>query len=136
MFKSHINAPRSELQIGSLLVCLPCDHEGGQLVVRHQGHAMTFDWSGPSEDIQWAVFYSDCEHEVLEVTAGHRITLTYNLYGRRGFSNIAGCSETLDPMQLLVFTEVKEALAKPDFMPEGKLMSILSCATYLNNIRR
>ena len=42
---------------------------------------MIHDWGkeNPST-IEWVAFYSDCEHEVFEVTKGHRITLTYNLY--------------------------------------------------------
>lgn len=33
-FKPHVDTPRSETQFASLVVCLPCAHEGGQLVVR------------------------------------------------------------------------------------------------------
>jgi hypothetical protein len=88
--------------------------------VRHQGKQMTFDWSGTSPDIKWAAFYSDCKHEVLEVTSGHRITLTYNLYMRRGLGEMAGHSDILDAHQLPMYNEVKNALAKLDFMTEGK----------------
>jgi hypothetical protein len=88
--------------------------------VRHQGQAMTFDWSGSSRDIKWAAFYSDCEHEVLEITSGHRITLTYNLYMRRGLGEMAGHSETLDPHQLPMYKEVKNTLARSEFMADGK----------------
>lgn len=60
--------------------------------MRHQGRTLTFDWSaadgGDSDSqapsIHWAAFYSDCEHEIFEVTEGHRLTLTYNLYSVRG----------------------------------------------------
>jgi len=38
------------------------------------------DWSKNDSCVSWAAFYSDVEHEVLEVANGHRITLTYNLY--------------------------------------------------------
>ncbi|KAI4950199.1 hypothetical protein J4E91_004855 [Alternaria rosae] len=96
LFKPHIDTPRSEKQFGSLVVCLPCAHEGGQLVVRHKGHTTMFDWSGDVNATQWAAFYSDCKHEFLEVTAGHRITLTYNLFVRRGFGELAGHAEVLD----------------------------------------
>lgn len=41
---------------------------------------MTFDWGKSTQNIQFAAFYSDVEHEVLEVQSGHRVTLTYNLY--------------------------------------------------------
>tara|TARA_R110002003_G_scaffold3_22_gene134 strand:- start:26993 stop:27403 length:411 start_codon:yes stop_codon:yes gene_type:complete len=118
-FKPHVDTPRSEFQFASLVVCLPSGHEGGQLVVRYQGHATTFDWSGSIESIQWAAFYSDCEHEVLEVTSGYRITLTYNLFVRRGLGELAGCNEMLNAKQLPLFKAVKEALAKEEFMTEG-----------------
>jgi hypothetical protein len=100
--------------------------------VRHEGHTTTFDWSGPSKDVKWAAFYSDCEHEVHEVTAGHRITLTYNLYMRRGLGEIAGRNDTLDAQQLPAYNGVKDALANPEFMPKGKLVSqcmlfVLTC---------
>jgi hypothetical protein len=74
---------------------------------------------GYTKDIQWAAFYSDCEHEVLEVTSGHRITLTYNLYVRRGLGELVGQGNTLDFQQLALYQEVKVALRNPLFMPEG-----------------
>jgi hypothetical protein len=80
---------------------------------------MTFDWSGPSKNIKWAAFYSDCEHEVLEVTSGHRMTLTYNLYVRRTMSKFSELSQRLDVQDLPVYQEVLNALAKPDFMADG-----------------
>lgn len=50
-------------------------------MLRHNGRSITFDWSGPAADnLQWAAFYSDCEHEVMPLVPGHRITLTYHLY--------------------------------------------------------
>jgi hypothetical protein len=101
-------------------VCLPCDHDGGQLIVRHQDQATTFDWSGPNKDIKWAAFYSDCEHEVLEVTSGHRINLTYNLYMRRSLDDSSELSKALDVQQLPVYSDVKNALAQSEFMAEGK----------------
>ena len=55
---------------------------GGQLRVAHKGRERVYldgRWSDLST-IKWVAFYSDCEHEVLPVTAGHRITLTYQLY--------------------------------------------------------
>lgn len=54
---------------------------GGALAIRHSGQDVLFDWSSEqTKSIQWAAFFSDCEHEVLEVTDGHRVTLAYNLY--------------------------------------------------------
>lgn len=69
MFKSHVDTPRSEAQFGSLVVCLPTPHEGGQLHVRHKGQEMVFDWSTSNDNnadanvanaIQWAAFCKSC----------------------------------------------------------------------------
>ena len=93
-FRSHVDTPRSPTMFGSLVVCLPQPHTGGQLKVKAPassndpdneavaavaGH--TFDW-GPLSgeeplDVQWAAFYSDCFHEILPVTSGHRCALLY-----------------------------------------------------------
>lgn len=87
-FKSHVDTPRSEQMFGSLVVCLPTQFSGGELVTRHHGHTVKFDWSSPPDNprktASWAVFFSDVEHEVLPVSHGHRITLTYNLYANCG----------------------------------------------------
>jgi hypothetical protein len=68
-FRAHVDTPRSEAQIGSLVVCLPSGFEGGILSVSHRENAVGFDWSASSSTdqapcIQWAAFYSDCCHEV------------------------------------------------------------------------
>jgi len=94
-------------------------------VVRQENHSMTFDWAGPAKDIQWAAFYSDCEHEVLEVTSGYRITLTYNLYVRRGLGELTGHTNAMDVQQLPLYQKVNAALNDPSFMPEGRLSTTI-----------
>ncbi|KAI0386945.1 hypothetical protein F5Y04DRAFT_74033 [Hypomontagnella monticulosa] len=134
-FKAHVDTPRSEAQFGSLVVSLPCHHEGGQLVVRHAGHSVTYDWStskakGETSQCQWAAFYSDCEHEVLELTEGHRLTLTYNLYVVPGVGQLAGNSPALGVSSLPLYQKVKEALDNPAFMPEGGYIGIYCTHAY------
>ena len=89
-FKAHIDTPRSGDMFGSLVVCLPTQFTGGELVTRHKGQEVRFDWSSspdnPMKKVSWAAFFSDVEHEVLPVTDGHRLTLTYNLYCDRKLS--------------------------------------------------
>lgn len=92
------------------MVSLPSYHQGGQLVVGSPGQSLVFDWSTidttqPAE-IKWAAFYSDCQHEVHEVTAGHRITLTYNLFLTRGNGHLAGASSALDWTQLPLYKQL------------------------------
>ena len=83
-FKSHVDTPRSGDMFGSLVICLPTRFSGGALVARHGDQEVVFDWSSlpgsPPSVVCWAAFFSDVEHEILPVTAGHRLTLTYNLY--------------------------------------------------------
>jgi len=124
-FKPHVDTPRSKMQFGSLVVCLPCHHEGGELVVRHAGHEVNFNWGSPSAadkkdtSVQWAAFYSDCEHEVLQVTKGNRITLTYNLYYALGVGDLAGNSPVMDIQSLPLYKMIREALANESFIRRG-----------------
>ena len=71
--------------VGSLVIIFPVPHSGGELVLRDHGNEWVFDGaslitSKPPPSISYIAFYSDVEHEVLKVTSGHRVTITYNLY--------------------------------------------------------
>jgi len=90
--------------------------------VKHKGNTATFDWSaskgeGPSH-LHWAAFYSDCEHEVLEVTEGHRLTLTYNLYAVRGNGQMGGHSGISIP-DLPWFPTLRDLVNMDDGWPNG-----------------
>lgn len=62
---------------GTLVICLPSAHEGGDVVVKHRGMKKTFKTSG--YPTSFACWYSDVHHEVLPVVSGYRWVLTYNL---------------------------------------------------------
>ncbi|KAF8836391.1 hypothetical protein BDN67DRAFT_334889 [Paxillus ammoniavirescens] len=85
-FKPHKDTPRSERMFGSLVVIFPAPHEGGNFILRHGGEewklesAQTISTAAQSPPIGYIAFFSDVEHEVMEVTSGYRVTLTYNLY--------------------------------------------------------
>ena len=94
---------------------------GGTLVVRHGGREVRFDWSKKANSVQWAAFFSDCEHEVLEVVGGHRVTLTYNLHWKRsGPSLMATHLSALDQTSLHFYVALKKLVECPSFLPEGK----------------
>lgn len=102
-------------------MCLPSEFEGGNLLVRHGGQEVNFDWSSKSQSaVQWAAFYSDCEHEIKSVTKGHRITLTYNLHlvDMMGGA-IMSPNRIVDPDTLPPYELIKSMLGKRDFMTEG-----------------
>ncbi|POS73066.1 hypothetical protein DHEL01_v208545 [Diaporthe helianthi] len=119
-FKPHVDTPHGSTQFGSLVVCLPLEHEGGQLQVRHKGQEVTYGWGAHRDHISWAAFYSDCEHEVLEFKSGYRLTLTYNLYAVRGGSMLTGVEPpVLDATQLPIYVSLKDIVQNKDFMPQG-----------------
>lgn len=68
----------------TLVVVLPGDYSGGELVIRHRGQEVRVDLhrEEPSE-AAFAAFYADCVHEVLPIASGYRLALIYNLV-RRG----------------------------------------------------
>jgi len=64
-----------------LVVSLPASHEGGALVVTHDGESRRIELGGGDArfQVRYAAFYADCQHEVLPVRRGYRICLVYNL---------------------------------------------------------
>lgn len=124
-FKTHVDTPRSPAQFGSLVVCLPLEHCGGALEVRHKGNIVTFDWSNSKGDdkgpsIGRAAFYSDCEHEILEVTEGHRLTLTYNLFCVRGNGQLGGNCPWLDPTHLPLYKTILSLVQDTEGWRDGE----------------
>jgi len=66
---------------GTLVVCLPSRHEGGALILEHDGQTKRIDFSGKDSEYQarYVAFYADCRHEVTPVKSGYRVCLVYNL---------------------------------------------------------
>jgi len=79
-FVGHRDTEKAPGMFATLLVVLPSTFEGGELLVRHQGREarLALRCDEPAE-AAFAAFYADCVHEVLPITAGHRLTLAYNL---------------------------------------------------------
>lgn len=81
-FLPHRDSEKLDRMVATLVVVLPSPHEGGELVVRHDGQEQTIDFGGPAGDafhIHYAAFYADCEHEVRPLKKGYRLCLVYNL---------------------------------------------------------
>ncbi|KAL4884962.1 hypothetical protein BJY04DRAFT_214846 [Aspergillus karnatakaensis] len=131
-FRKHVDTPRSDTQIGSLVVCLPSLFKGGKLNVEHHGQKVEFDWSTKSGTaIQWAAFYSDCEHEIETITEGDRIILTYNLYVTEPVGGaIASPTAIVDPKTLPMYGWMKNLLTKKDFLRDGGVLGIFCSHAY------
>ncbi|EGE00624.1 hypothetical protein TESG_07924 [Trichophyton tonsurans CBS 112818] len=79
-FLSHQDSPKADGMFATLVVCLPTEHEGGEIVLNHQGKSMQFKTSTTSiAGFSYAAWYSDVFHEIKPITRGHRLVLTYNL---------------------------------------------------------
>ncbi len=79
-FVGHRDTEKAPGMFATLVVVLPSTSAGGELVVRHEGRESRYDMRCPDpSQAAFATFYADCLHEVLPVTAGHRLTLVYNL---------------------------------------------------------
>ena len=124
--------------LGSLVIVYPTAHQGGELVLRHKGREWKFDANAltslqSSPSLAYVAFYSDIEHEVLKVTDGSRVTLTYNLYlVPHGPITRASGSTDISPAQvkpsLKDTTNFKatlyQFLKSPEFMPEGGTLAL------------
>ena len=65
---------------GSLIVQLESEHEGGELIVEHNGIVKKFCYATESVDKPaFVAFFSDCEHTLNTVTSGLRLVLAFNL---------------------------------------------------------
>ncbi len=80
-FTEHRDTEKTPGMFATLVVGLPSRHEGGTLVIKHNGQTKKVEFGGNDSEFktQYAAFYADCQHEIKPVTAGYRICLVYNL---------------------------------------------------------
>ena len=81
-FLPHRDGEKLGRMVATLVVVLPSAHEGGELIVWHDGEERTVDFGGPPGEsfrTHYVAFYADCEHEVPPLKKGHRLCLVYNL---------------------------------------------------------
>jgi hypothetical protein len=76
-FLAHQDSEKSDSMIGTLVVTLPSNYTGGELMVGRGEEWKAY--RGSKTALTAVGFYADCRHEVLKVKSGYRITLTYNL---------------------------------------------------------
>jgi hypothetical protein len=98
---------------------------GGQLRVAHKGKERVYldeQWFNLGT-IRWVAFYSDCEHEVLPVTTGHRVTLTYQLYVSEHVGGLVQPQLQIpDSKSYSMYRCIKDMLASPTFIKNGGIL--------------
>jgi 2OG-Fe(II) oxygenase superfamily len=81
-FLPHRDSEKHDRMVATLVIVFPSSYEGGEIVVRHEGHELTIDFGGDPDSkfrIHFAAFYADCEHEVRPLKNGYRLCVVYNL---------------------------------------------------------
>ncbi|WP_437745403.1 2OG-Fe(II) oxygenase [Sorangium sp. So ce1504] len=114
-FAPHQDSERADDMVGTLVVELPSRHEGGSIVVEHDGKKKVFRRAarGP-KDLSLLAFYADCRHEVRPVDAGYRISLTYHLLYRGAAEARAPlCRAAIEPIE----AGIKAYLSTPISLP-------------------
>lgn len=115
-FRRHQDSEKADGMIGTLAVTLPSTFTGGDLVVDHGGERVI--GTGSPDKLGFVAFYADCDHEVLPVTEGYRITLTYNLIANGGTIPIAD-SPNEDASATLA-AQLREHFATPAPVPQWR----------------
>jgi hypothetical protein len=86
---------------GTLAICIPCKHEGGDVLVSFNGKKSILSTAPTSEwSTSYLAWYADVIHEVRPVVSGYRIVLTFNLVQnglavRRSLADHDGLSASL-----------------------------------------
>lgn len=79
-FLGHRDTEKLPGMFATLVVVLPSEYAGGELLIRHQGREVCLALSSEdAAEVAFAAFYADCWHEVRPITAGCRLALIYNL---------------------------------------------------------
>jgi hypothetical protein len=79
-FKPHQDTEKHRGMVATLVLVWPSAHIGGELRVRlGDADARFASQHLRAGAVRWFAFYADCTHEVLPVTEGWRIALTFDL---------------------------------------------------------
>lgn len=78
-FKKHKDSMPDVSMIGTIILSLVSDYEGGSLIVEHFGNKLSFDLKAG----EWVFLYGDCDHEIMPVTNGMRITMVFRVYSTK-----------------------------------------------------
>lgn len=79
-FKPHKDTEKVPGMFGTLVICLPSKHEGGEVHLSHAGQKKVLQTAPMSEfSISALAWYSDVTHEIKPITSGYRLVVTYNL---------------------------------------------------------
>ena len=81
-FADHQDSEKAPGMFGTLLIGLPSQHGGGEILLDTGGEdRLTVDFSTDNaKDFPAVAFVADRHHEIRPVTEGYRVVLVYNLF--------------------------------------------------------
>ncbi|KAF2178652.1 hypothetical protein K469DRAFT_675665 [Zopfia rhizophila CBS 207.26] len=84
-FKAHKDSEKVPGMFGTLVICLPSEHTGGEVHLVHGKEKRVLETAKSSKfDLSTLAWYSNVQHEVRPIVAGYRLVLTYNLVQDQG----------------------------------------------------
>lgn len=85
-FKAHRDTEKVPGMFGTLVICLPSEHTGGEVRLSH-GDTEKIIKTAPTSafDLTALAWYSDVQHEIKAIKSGYRLVLTYNLVQDQSF---------------------------------------------------
>lgn len=138
-FARHKDTPRGSDMLGSLVVCLPSQFSSGKLILQHRGVVQDFNWGhaiqtqkNPNE-LHWAAFFGDVDHQIDRVWAGARVTLTYLL--RRGAGGVPRQGAAAEELAPRIQEAWHALLADRRFLPKGGTLAYPCCHLYHQDAR-
>lgn len=79
-FVRHRDTEKMPSMFATMVVGLPSEHQGGELIISHGDTAVEVSFANTDGfSSEFAGFYADCYHEVKVVESGYRLCLVYNL---------------------------------------------------------
>lgn len=90
-FKRHKDSEKEPGMVGTLVICLPSEHQGGDVHLAFGSDQRIFSTAPTSTfNITTLAWFSDVTHEVKELTSGYRLALTYNIVQNGSSKQSAG----------------------------------------------
>ena len=63
-FQEHRDTEKIPNMFATMVVNLPSPHEGGELIIKHQGESHQFSFAGKKFSAEFATFYADCYRQL------------------------------------------------------------------------
>lgn len=119
-FAPHQDSEKADEMVGTLVVILPSNATGGDLVIEHQGQSVTYRPSRSS--LTFVAFYADTRHEIRPAKSGYRVALTYNLLlsGETSGQHVTRVSTAMKEVVEGVTTYLNDHFIEPSEAPSWR----------------